>query len=55
MTREVGEGHIGHVLIFSGAVRAQQGEVWGEEAVLQPVTGKGFIEQLTQKCRADNP
>lgn len=55
MTRKVGEGHIWRVLMLSRSVRPQLGEVWGEEAVLHPVTGKGWIEQLTQKPRTDNP
>lgn len=40
-------------LMLSGAVRPRQGEVWGKETVLQPVSGKGLVEQLILKHRAD--
>lgn len=40
-------------LMLSGAERLQQGAVWRKEMVLQSVAGKGLVEPLIPKHRAD--
>lgn len=39
----------------AGWSRLPARQIWREEAVLQPVAGKGLIEPLTQKHGADYP